>query len=77
MQQWIKNKRFWKIINFDNNVAFIKTFKSLMNNDKSIFYKEINSKEVKLNARTQYYFLNCINDDDQELVSEQTIVRRI
>ena len=68
-------------MNFDNEAIFILTFieifKSLINIDKSLFDKNVNFEEEKLNARIQYYFLNCINDDDQEFISKQTTTRKI
>ena len=55
-------------MNFDHETTFILTFieifKSSINNDKSLFEKNINFKKKKLNVKTHYYFLNCINDDD-------------
>ena len=81
MKQWFKNEKFWKIINFDNETTFIstfiETFERSISSDKSLFDKNVNFEEEKLNARIQYHLLNCINDDDQELVSKQTTTRKI
>ena len=57
--------------------AFMKIFESLINNDKSLFNKNMNFKKKKLNAKTQYHLLNCINDDDQKLMSKQTTTKEI
>ena len=59
-------------MNFDNKttfiLTFIETFKNSINNDKPLFNRNVNFEKEKLNAKIQCYFLNCINDDDQELV---------
>ena len=81
MKQWFKDEEFWEVVNFDNEITFISTFieifKSSINIDKSLFDRNVNFEKKKLNARIQYYFLNCINDDDQEFVSKQTTVKKI
>ena len=59
-------------MNFDNETTFTSTFIEIFENsiniDKSLFNKNVNFEEKKLNARIQYHFLNYINDDDQEFV---------
>ena len=68
MKQWLKNEKFWEIVNFNNETtfisAFIEIFESSINNDKSLFNKNVNFEKKNLNAKIQYYFLNCINNDD-------------
>ena len=81
MKQWLKDEELWKIVNSDNEATststFIETFESSISTDKSFFNKNVNFEEKKLNAKAQYHFLNCINDDDQKLVSEQTTAKEI
>ena len=68
-------------MNLDNETTFIstfiETFESLISNNKSLFEKNINFEEKKLNVKTQYYFLNCINDNDQKFMSKQTTMKKI
>ena len=68
-------------MNFNNKTTFILTFieifQNLINSDKSLFDKNVNFKEEKLNTKIQYHFLDCINDDDQELMSKQTTAKKI
>ena len=68
MKQWFKSEKFWKILNFDNEITFILTFIEIFKNsisiDKLLFNKNVNFKKEKLNAKIHYYFLNYINDDD-------------
>ena len=55
-------------MNFNNETTFTSTFieifESSINSDKSLFDKNMNFEKEKLNAKIQYHFLNCINDDD-------------
>ena len=55
MKQWFKNEELWKIMNFDNETTFTSTFieifESSINIDKSLFDKNMNFKEKKLNAK--------------------------
>ena len=55
-------------MNSDNEIIFIsifiKIFKNSINNDKPLFDKNMNFKKERLNAKIQYHFLNCINDND-------------
>ena len=55
-------------MNFNNEATFISTFieifENLINIDKSLFDKNVNFEKEKLNAKIQYHFLNCINDND-------------
>ena len=80
MKQWFKNEEFWKIVNSDNKTTFIsifiEIFESLINSNKSLFDKNVNFKK-KLNARIQYHFLNCINDNDQKFMLKQRTARKI
>ena len=68
-------------MNFDNEttftLTFIEIFESSINIDKLLFDENVNFEKKKLNAKTQYHFLNYINDDDQKFISEQTIAKEI
>ena len=68
MKQWFKNEKHKEIVNSDNEITFtltfIEIFESLISSDKSLFNKNVNFKKEKLNAKTQYNFMNYINDDD-------------
>ena len=68
-------------MNFDNETtfisAFIKTSEISISTDKPLSDRDMSFEEEKLNVKTQYHFLNYINDDDEELVSEQTTAKKI
>ena len=66
----------------DSNNAFIvietsittldsSTFEITIVNQSFVFDKNVSFEdEQKLNARAQYQLINCISDDDQELITE-------
>ena len=88
MKQWFKNKTFWKIVDSNFISKFIETISIIdeifiiSHNNEYIWNNQLNFDShndinFKFDARTQYQFIHCINDDDQELMTKLEIFKKI
>ena len=87
MKQWLIGEGIWDVVDPDKdptpptssaaNTPDTSTNGSLKDLESSIFTKNagFGSDGRKLDAKSQFYILLCINEDDQELVAEEKTSR--
>ena len=78
MKQWLKGEELWGVVDPENAITTpaVSTPESSVSGTISLG-KDVGFGGGKLDARAQYQLINCIDDDDQELVTEETTAREI